>query len=136
CGQSATVWPAKGRLRPRFVVKLAGSSCPGGELQGSKARLPRSVDRFLVDTLSHTASSRLAASTPNARMTVVGPVASVSGPPVAISDTHCCTNSLVLPVFYQRAGRWRFRAVGQGYEETLAGFAVRDGGRRRPITGA
>ena len=27
----------------------------------------------------------------------------------------------------QRGGRWRFRAVGQGYEEPLAGFATRYG---------
>ena len=45
----------------------------------------------------------------------------------AVVDAGTTENSLVLAVFYQRGGRWRFRAVGQGYEEPLAGFAVRHG---------
>ena len=44
-----------------------------------------------------------------------------------VVDAGTTENSLVLAVFYQRGGRWRFRAVGQGYEEPLAGFAVRHG---------
>jgi DNA polymerase-3 subunit epsilon len=44
-----------------------------------------------------------------------------------VVDAGTTENSLVLGVFYQRGGRWRFRAVGQGYEEPLAGFAVRHG---------
>jgi len=38
-----------------------------------------------------------------------------------VVDAGTTENSLVLAVFYQRGGRWRFRAVGQGYEEPLAG---------------
>jgi DNA polymerase-3 subunit epsilon len=44
-----------------------------------------------------------------------------------VLDAGTTENSLVLAEFYQRAGRWRFRAVGQGYEEPLAGFATRYG---------
>ena len=44
-----------------------------------------------------------------------------------VLDAGTTENSLVLAEFYQRGGRWRFRAVGQGYEEPLAGFATRYG---------
>ena len=44
-----------------------------------------------------------------------------------VLDAGTTENSLVLAEFYQRGGQWRFRAVGQGYEEPLAGFAVRHG---------
>jgi DNA polymerase-3 subunit epsilon len=44
-----------------------------------------------------------------------------------VLDAGTTEHSLVLAEFYQRAGRWRFRAVGQGYEEPLAGFATRYG---------
>ena len=44
-----------------------------------------------------------------------------------VLDAGTTENSLVLGEFYQRGGRWRFRAVGQGYEEPLAGFATRYG---------
>lgn len=44
-----------------------------------------------------------------------------------VLDAGTTENSLVLGEFYQRGGRWRFRAVGQGYEESLAGFATRYG---------
>ncbi|HZM65493.1 MAG TPA: TerD family protein [Nakamurella sp.] len=44
-----------------------------------------------------------------------------------VQDAGTTENSLVLAEFYQRGNRWRFRAVGQGYEEPLAGFAVRHG---------
>lgn len=44
-----------------------------------------------------------------------------------VLDAGTTENSLVLAEFYQRGDRWRFRAVGQGYEEELAGFATRHG---------
>jgi DNA polymerase-3 subunit epsilon len=44
-----------------------------------------------------------------------------------VLDAGTTENSLVLAEFYQRGDRWRFRAVGQGYEEQLAGFATRHG---------
>jgi DNA polymerase-3 subunit epsilon len=37
------------------------------------------------------------------------------------------TTENILAEFHQRSDRWRFRAVGQGYEEQLAGFAARHG---------
>lgn len=45
----------------------------------------------------------------------------------AVLDAGTVETSLVLAEFYQRRGDWRIRAVGQGYEDSLAEFATRHG---------
>jgi DNA polymerase-3 subunit epsilon len=45
----------------------------------------------------------------------------------ATLDAATTEQSLILASFYRRAGRWRFRAVGQGYEYGLAELATRFG---------
>lgn len=45
----------------------------------------------------------------------------------AVLDAGTTETSLLLAEFYQRGEIWRLRAVGQGYEEDLAGFARRHG---------
>ncbi|GAA1041700.1 hypothetical protein GCM10009557_66020 [Virgisporangium ochraceum] len=42
----------------------------------------------------------------------------------ATLDAATTEQSLILATFYRRAGRWRFRAVGQGYEYGLAELAT------------
>jgi DNA polymerase-3 subunit epsilon len=60
----------------------------------------------------------------------VGPIQIVvrsgSGEPHirATLDAATTEQSLILASFYRRAGRWRFRAVGQGYEHGLAELAT------------
>jgi TerD domain len=36
-----------------------------------------------------------------------------------VLDAGTLESSLVLAEFYQRGGRWRFRVIGQGYEEPV-----------------
>src|SRR5664279_4395158 len=44
-----------------------------------------------------------------------------------VLDAGTSENSLVLAAVHQRGERWRLRVIGQGYEEPLAGFAIRHG---------
>jgi DNA polymerase-3 subunit epsilon len=45
----------------------------------------------------------------------------------SVLDSATTEQSLLLARVYRRAGRWRFRAVGQGYEFGLAELAVKFG---------
>lgn len=45
----------------------------------------------------------------------------------SVLDAATSEQSLLLAVVYRRAGRWRFRAVGQGYEFGLAQLATKFG---------
>ena len=45
----------------------------------------------------------------------------------SVLDSATTERSLLLACVYRRAGRWRFRSVGQGYECGLAELAVKFG---------
>jgi DNA polymerase-3 subunit epsilon len=53
----------------------------------------------------------------------------VDGAPVARATLDAATKerSLILGTLYQRNGAWRWRAIGQGYQDDLASLAVRHG---------
>ena len=44
-----------------------------------------------------------------------------------VLDAGTTERTMVLAEIYRRAGKWRLRAVGQGYDDDLAAFARRYG---------
>lgn len=47
--------------------------------------------------------------------------------PTAVLDAATTERSMIIAEIYRRNGQWRLRAVGQGYDDCLAEFAVRHG---------
>ncbi|SCB95615.1 Stress response protein SCP2 [Gordonia sp. v-85] len=45
----------------------------------------------------------------------------------AVLDAATTERSMIIAEIYRRNGLWRFRAVGQGYDDGLAEFAIRHG---------
>jgi DNA polymerase-3 subunit epsilon len=83
-------------------------------------RVPTDVDRVTI-----------AASVSAATFAMVGAIQLVvsAGEPRfrSVLDAATTEKSLLLARFYRRAGRWRFRAVGQGYEFGLGRLATQFG---------
>ena len=45
----------------------------------------------------------------------------------AVLDAATTERSMIIAEIYRRNDLWRFRAVGQGYDDGLAEFAIRHG---------
>ena len=108
---------------------------PGGEVQlepesNGETRLSMDLDELAVPGLRVIVGASLAGGRTFGEL---GPVELTlrdpDGAPWArtVLDAGTTEQSLVLADFYQRNGQWRVRAIGQGYEEQLAEFAVRHG---------
>lgn len=88
------------------------------------------LDRVPTDVDCVTIAAAVSGATPAATFARVGAirlmVGSGAGEPhlMSILDAATTEQSLLLARFYRRAGRWRFRAVGQGYEFGLARLAT------------
>jgi len=104
---------------PSGAVRHAGPAPGSDTVEVDLARLPAPVERVV-----------LAASSDG------GPFGRVPGLRLVVSDAATGTSLAEFPIaagtetamisgeFYRRDGRWKFRAVGQGYASGLAGLAT------------
>ncbi|MDF3290222.1 TerD family protein [Streptomyces silvisoli] len=113
-----------GRAHPSGGVRHEGARPVDGERVDSLlvdlTRVEQGLDRVvLVASVDGGTFGQL----PGARVRVTDAVAGEEVAHFECADTTV-ESALVLGELYRRAGQWRFRAVGQGYDTGLAGLAA------------
>jgi stress response protein SCP2 len=104
---------------PNGAVRHVGKTGTTDTLEIDLAALPGEVERVV---LAASADGGTFGSVPGLRL-VVSELA--SGAPVAeFAITAATETAIVGGELYRRAGQWKFRAVGQGYDSGLAGLAT------------
>jgi stress response protein SCP2 len=104
---------------PSGTVRHAGKSGTADTVEVDLARLPPEVERVV---LAASADGGPFGRVPGLRLVVSD---AGSGAAVAEFDVAAdAETAMVTGELYRRAGRWRFRAVGQGYASGLAGLAT------------
>ncbi len=117
------------------VVGHGGSHpCGGVRHEGARPADGERLDGLLVDltrlepdvekvVLAASVDGGTFGQLPGARIRVIDAVAGGEVAHFACADATV-ESALVLGELYRRAGQWRFRAVGQGYDSGLAGLAA------------
>lgn len=98
------------------AVVLHGGDDPRGCTVDLPA-LPDAVTRVLL--VASTDQTRSVGTSPAVRLSTDAPVSTLSYQPTGTEAVA----ALVYGEFYRREGGWRFRALGQGYSDGLAGLA-------------
>ncbi len=103
---------------PNGSVRHTGKNGTADALEVDLARLPTDVDRVV---LAASADSGTFGQVPGLRLVLAD---LSSGSPIAEFDLTAGSETAILTgELYRRNGRWKFRAVGQGYDTGLAGIA-------------
>jgi stress response protein SCP2 len=104
---------------PSGTVRHTGKSGTADTVEVDLARLPAEVERVV---LAASADGGPFGRVPGLRLVLSD---AATGAAVAEFDVAAATETaMVTGELYRRAGRWRFRAVGQGYASGLAGLAT------------
>jgi stress response protein SCP2 len=103
---------------PSGTVRHVGKSGTRDAVEIDLAALPADVDRVVV---AASADGGTFGAVPELRLTVSD---LATGAAIATFPIYAAEETALLGgEFYRRAGRWKFRAVGQGYASGLAGLA-------------
>src|SRR4051812_15392394 len=104
---------------PSGTVRHAGKAGTTDTVEVDLAALPNEVDRVV---LAASADGGTFGQVPGLRLVISD---AVTGAPLAEFVIAAQTETALLSgEFYRRDGRWKFRAVGQGYASGLAGLAT------------
>ena len=102
---------------PSGAVRHAGRTATADTLEVDLATLPAGVERVVLAASAHNGTF---GQVHGLRLVV----ADQSGGPIAEFELDAASETAILTgEFYRRDGRWKFRAVGQGYDSGLAGIA-------------
>src|SRR3954453_662259 len=104
---------------PSGAVRHAGKAGTTDTVEVDLAALPKEVDRVV---LAASADGGTFGQVPGLRLVISD---AATGAPLAEFVIAAQTETALLSgEFYRRDGRWKFRAVGQGYASGLAGLAT------------
>jgi stress response protein SCP2 len=104
---------------PSGAVRHAGKSAAVDTVELDLAALPAVVERVI---LAASADGGSFGQVPGLRLVVSD---AATGTPLAEFEIAATSETAMLSgEFYRRDGRWKFRAVGQGYASGLAGLAT------------